>query len=136
MLLGLLLGLLLGFHDLFCSLTRNNLSTADDITILVEDFAFIVESLSSQVFRVTFGDLAERIAVRIQDVSILLNFEAFENVEIGEGQSIRGLACEILRFVWKDLSAADNISVFVKDLSIVADGLSNEVFRVSLHDFS
>ena len=68
--------------DLIGSVTRNNLDTAKNVTVFIEDFSLVVDIFASKVFGITFNKLSKCGAVFTDDFPIFIELHAFKNSNI------------------------------------------------------
>jgi hypothetical protein len=87
--------------------------------------------VANEVLWVTFDDVAKHVSSLVFDITALGDGEAGKVLELG--QLVLDLidGGEILRRIRKDLNSADQIPIFVQNLTVVADDLSNEIVRIS-----
>ncbi|KAH5153171.1 hypothetical protein HBH69_128840 [Parastagonospora nodorum] len=73
-----LLGCLVGRYEL-----GKCLDLSEDFAVLVDDFALLVDLLSSTFFGVTFDKLTDGLTLFVEDLALLVDLEALKSVDLG-----------------------------------------------------
>ncbi|KAH4611447.1 hypothetical protein HBI17_027020 [Parastagonospora nodorum] len=73
-----LLGTLIGRYEL-----GKCLDLSEDFAVLVDDFALLVDLLSSTFFGVTFDKLTDGLTLFVEDLALLVDLEALKSVDLG-----------------------------------------------------
>jgi hypothetical protein len=151
-----LLNLLLDVFGCF----RVNVGMANDIAILVNELAVLVESSVHELLRVAVGNLADSVTILVEDVASGVAGKALEDAEVGlvgvvvlisllvfrEVNKLLGalweftLALEVghllLDLFGKKLAASDKITIVVKNLAVITDWVTSKILSVTLSELA
>src|SRR5271155_689005 len=101
---------------------------ADDLAVATPDLAFAINRTANQSLQFTIDDMAEDVALSINDVALLVDSLAVERGQI--------LLYHLLLWNLVRLDPALDITVFVDNLTILVDRTTNQFLRVTFNDSS
>ncbi|KAK4926793.1 hypothetical protein LTR49_006209 [Elasticomyces elasticus] len=79
--------IVLGGLQLLLDLVRVKLATTDKISIIIKDLAFVTDWVTSKIFGITFGELADCVAFGVVDVSVLVDLKTLQHRQVN-GQTL------------------------------------------------
>ena len=111
-----------------------DLGTGKNIAIVIKDLAVLVELLALDVFWVAFDQLANEVAILIQDLTSAVGSHTLEDIDRRQFRaSVAALKLIGKLVLGKKLAAADKIAIIIKDLAVVTDGVTSKVLGVTLN---
>ena len=130
---------------------------ADDVTLLVENFALIVDLFPCAVADFAFGKTCNGFSIFVQDFALFVDFKAFQNVDPWELRRLWFLAlwefllstfalfCSLFNklrmesfhrlvcgFARNDFYSANDIAIVIKDLALFIRYLASTLFWVGV----
>ena len=110
-----------------------DLSTGKNIAIVVKDLAVLVELLALNILWVAFDQLTNEIAILVQDLTSAVGSHTLEDIDVRQLR-VRIVALELSGklVLGKKLAAANEITIIIEDLAVVADGVASEILGITL----
>ena len=122
------------FHGILGGLSGNNFDLANYVAILVNNFTFLIDLLSGTIGNLAFRQLANRLTIFVEDLSLLVDLQSFQdrkiwfNIRHSVWQCVPSLFKQfwvkrlhrlVGGFTWNDLDLADDVAICIKDLAVL-----------------